>query len=183
MARKYTEEEIMNSYLTIPEMEILKERFSRITRRVVENYYKNSKASMETKTTTAPTETPAFSNGLTLAQIERLSVLSEELGEAQQAIGKILRHGYESHNPDIKEESPSNRQNLEKELGHILAATKLLEDCPEKDLSSDQIKYACAHKLCNHKYLHHQDWRWRAPDWKPYYLSPPKPLTFKKEIK
>lgn len=33
-------------------------------------------------------------NQLTNAQAERLHILLEELGEAQQAIGKILRHGY-----------------------------------------------------------------------------------------
>lgn len=38
-------------------------------------------------------------NGLTPAEAERLALLSEELGEAQQAIGKILRHGYDSSNP------------------------------------------------------------------------------------
>jgi hypothetical protein len=35
-------------------------------------------------------------NGLAPAETERLALLLEELGEAQQAIGKILRHGYES---------------------------------------------------------------------------------------
>lgn len=37
-----------------------------------------------------------FSNKLNDAQSERLALLLEELGEAQQAIGKILRHGYQS---------------------------------------------------------------------------------------
>jgi hypothetical protein len=35
-----------------------------------------------------------YFNSLTPAELERLSLLLEELGEAQQAIGKILRHGY-----------------------------------------------------------------------------------------
>lgn len=35
-------------------------------------------------------------NQLSPAEAERLALLSEELGEAQQAIGKILRHGQPS---------------------------------------------------------------------------------------
>ena len=35
-------------------------------------------------------------NKLSAAEAERLALLLEELGEAQQAIGKILRHGYEN---------------------------------------------------------------------------------------
>ena len=38
-------------------------------------------------------------NQLTPAEAERLALLLEELGEAQQAIGKILRHGYASTHP------------------------------------------------------------------------------------
>ena len=37
---------------------------------------------------------------LTLSRLERLALLLEELGEAQQVIGKILRHGYDSRHPD-----------------------------------------------------------------------------------
>lgn len=58
-------------------------------------------------------------NQLTPAEAERLALLLEELGEAQQAIGKILRHGYESHNPTSATVSPSNREALETELGHV----------------------------------------------------------------
>ena len=39
-------------------------------------------------------------NQLSDAQLERLYILSEELGEAQQAVGKILRHGYDSKHPE-----------------------------------------------------------------------------------
>jgi hypothetical protein len=42
-------------------------------------------------------------NRLTPAEAERLALLLEELGEAQQIIGKILRHGYESYHPDDPE--------------------------------------------------------------------------------
>jgi hypothetical protein len=60
-----------------------------------------------------------FTNRLTAAEAERLALLLEELGEAQQAIGKILRHGYESHNPLSATVSPSNRETLETEVGHV----------------------------------------------------------------
>lgn len=58
-------------------------------------------------------------------QIERLALLSEELGEAQQAVGKILRHGLYSINPD-GDPSWQNYQDLERELGHVVAAIMLL---------------------------------------------------------
>jgi NTP pyrophosphatase (non-canonical NTP hydrolase) len=63
-------------------------------------------------------------NGLSDAEAERLALLLEELGEAQQAIGKILRHGYESYHPDTP--SISNRRNLQRELGDIFAAIALM---------------------------------------------------------
>ena len=48
--------------------------------------------------------TQSFSNGLNDAEAERLAILLEEFGEAQQAVGKILRHGYESYDPSRDEE-------------------------------------------------------------------------------
>ena len=59
------------------------------------------------------------------AQRERLAVLSEELGEAQQVIGKILRHGYESKHPFVKD-SDTNRGAMTKELGDIGAIITLM---------------------------------------------------------
>jgi hypothetical protein len=61
-------------------------------------------------------------NCLTNAELERLALLSEELGEVQQAIGKILRHGYES-----KYSGRTNRQDLEYEIGLIEVAINLLK--------------------------------------------------------
>jgi hypothetical protein len=54
-------------------------------------------------------------NQPTPAEHERLALMLEELGEAQQAIGKILRYGYEEYSPfdDMK---TTNRVALEKEL-------------------------------------------------------------------
>ena len=59
-----------------------------------------------------------FSNGLTDAQLELLAILGEEMGEAQQVIGKIQRHGYESCHPKSPE-GPNNRKRLEEELSHV----------------------------------------------------------------
>lgn len=60
-----------------------------------------------------------FTNGLTPAEDERLALLLEECAEAIQVIGKIMRHGYESHDPTSASLSPTNREMLEKELGHV----------------------------------------------------------------
>lgn len=67
-------------------------------------------------------------NQLTCAEAERLALLSEELGEAQQAVGKILRHGYESVHPSpIAKDACTNRAKLEKELGDVLVAIQLMQ--------------------------------------------------------
>ncbi len=58
------------------------------------------------------------------AEQERLGLFTEEMGEAQLEIGKILRHGIDSHHPD--DPSLSNAQRLELEAGHVLAAIDLL---------------------------------------------------------
>jgi NTP pyrophosphatase (non-canonical NTP hydrolase) len=57
------------------------------------------------------------------AELERLAILSEEMGEALQVIGKIIRHGYESTHPDG---GPTNRDLLALELGDVMTATLLL---------------------------------------------------------
>lgn len=97
-------------------------------------------------------ETPF--NKLTTAQAELLALLSEELGEAQQAIGKILRHGYESRNP-LLPHSLTNRAALAKELGDVLCAIDLI--C----LTGDDLDFADVNIARHEKrgrvgsYLHH----------------------------
>ncbi len=57
-----------------------------------------------------------------LAHQYEIGVLSEECGEVVQIIGKTLRHGYDSYNPDDK----SKRTNLDlihDEIGDVLGAT------------------------------------------------------------
>ncbi len=64
-------------------------------------------------------------NQLSEAQLERLSILSEECGEVIQAVGKILRHGYGSYNPDDRTHI-GNSHDLEKELGDLKFAVSLM---------------------------------------------------------
>ena len=94
-------------------------------------------------------------NELTPAQLERLAILSEELGEAQQAIGKILRHGFESYHPAYPERG-SNRCQLERELGDVWFAITLLSD--GGDIRPDRIAERSREKAdAIQPYLHHQD--------------------------
>lgn len=92
-------------------------------------------------------------NGLTPGEAERLALLSEELGEAQQVIGKILRHGYDSQNPVTL--GPANRELLEMELGDVIAAGRLLASAG--DISLDEVNQCANDKLDRvGQYLHHQ---------------------------
>ncbi len=97
-------------------------------------------------------------NELTPAEAERLALLLEEMGEAQQVIGKILRHGYESRDP-TDPDSIINRGLLEKELGDVLCAIDLMieaHDVDQDDMNAlGKIKYASVKQ-----WLHHQ----RRPD-------------------
>lgn len=93
-----------------------------------------------------------FSNELTPAQAELLALLLEEMGEAQQMIGKILRHGYESTHPagDI-----TNRRLLEKELGDVRHS--MIRLCEAGDLNKEEIhKHADQKRVTVKRYLHHQ---------------------------
>lgn len=91
-------------------------------------------------------------NELTPAEHERLALLLEEMGEAQQAIGKILRHGYSSEHPDG---GPNNREILEKEMGDVLSALDMM--LKAQDLDS-RIVNQHKRKKCKTviEYLHHQ---------------------------
>ena len=92
-------------------------------------------------------------NKLTPAQAERLAMLSEELGEVQQAIGKILRHGYESIHPGG---GPTNRFTLTREIGDVLVVVELLVHAD--DISHDVMTLAMENKRARvHLYSHHQD--------------------------
>jgi hypothetical protein len=77
---------------------------------------------------------------------ERLGLFTEEMGEAQLEIGKILRHGLDSFHPD--EPGLSNAQRLELETGHVLAAIDLLVACGTLNLEGlEQARRAKLRKL------------------------------------
>jgi NTP pyrophosphatase (non-canonical NTP hydrolase) len=93
-----------------------------------------------------------YFNDLMPDQLERLALLLEELGEAQQAIGKILRHGYDSRHPDG---GPTNRESLEREMGDVLVALEMLHEA--SDLSRMSVLERQGEKQESVKpYLHHQ---------------------------
>lgn len=91
-------------------------------------------------------------NGLSSAQAEALAILLEELGEAQQAIGKILRHGLHSRHP---EGGPDNQSSLEHELGDVRAAAIIA--CSLDVVSEYEIgSFARAKLGAVQKYLHQE---------------------------
>jgi hypothetical protein len=96
-----------------------------------------------------------FSNGLSDAQLERLALLSKEMGEAQQAIGKILRHGYESYNP-LVDTGMTNRRELEREIGDVWVASEMVMDAHDVSRAG-VIDRANAKKESLKKWLHHQN--------------------------
>ena len=90
---------------------------------------------------------------LTPSELERLAVLSEELGEVQQIIGKILRFGYESYNP-LEENGKTNREKLEMELGDVNLMVCHMED--SEDISIENIEGFTEKKSKTiNKWLHH----------------------------
>jgi hypothetical protein len=94
-------------------------------------------------------------NKLTAAETERLSILAEEMGEAIQIIGKILRHGYESKNP-FDTEGKTNRELLEKEMGDVADSLLRMEEAD--DLDSVMVEHHMIVKGSKiGKYLHHQN--------------------------
>lgn len=95
-----------------------------------------------------------YFNDLSPPELERLSFLLEELGEAQQAIGKILRHGYESYNPTV-DGHVGNRTDLAIELGHIRCAMIML--CEAGDVEKASIHMSADEKReAVKEWMHHQ---------------------------
>lgn len=90
---------------------------------------------------------------LTPARAEALALLLEELGEAQQAIGKILRHGLHERHPA---RSTSNQEELEKELGDVRAAIIVAKALGV--VTTTGIELATSLKIGRvGRYLHHID--------------------------
>lgn len=93
-------------------------------------------------------------NRLTPAEAERLALLLEELGEAQQVIGKVLRHGYESVNP--LDPVATSRQRLVQELGDVLVAIDFLVDYGDVKQEDLEDRRRVKHRKV-WDWLHHQD--------------------------
>ena len=93
-------------------------------------------------------------NELTPGEAERLAFLLEELGEAQQAIGKILRHGYESKNPLVAD-SPDNRAQLTRELGDVKCAIELLYAAGDLSKQLVGVRASLKRKSVD-QWMHHQ---------------------------
>ena len=102
----------------------------------------------------SPDGVPGFDTELFPPELERLAFLAEECAEAIQAVGKIVRHGYESYDP-TKGRTPTNRRMLESELADIRFAISLLEQA--RDVSARNIEAAISARIANPgRYMHHQ---------------------------
>lgn len=91
-------------------------------------------------------------NNLTPAQAELLAMLAEEAAEVIQVIGKVLRHGYDNHHPDMPQ--VTNRELLRREIidfGAVLGPLARHLGAPPSEV---EIAAAWAKKL---QYAHHQD--------------------------
>jgi len=93
-------------------------------------------------------------NRLSVSEAERLAYLVGELGEAVQAIGNILRHGYGGKDPSYVE-SPTNRELLEIELGDVTNAMNMLFDTGDLDRRTVEMRAFYKREACMH-YMHHQ---------------------------
>ena len=91
-------------------------------------------------------------NKLTPAEAERLALLAEECGEVTQAIGKVLRHGYESTHPDG---GMTNRGALERECGDVYHAIWRLIGAGDID-GNGMSQWADDKAKSVVLYLHHQ---------------------------
>lgn len=90
-------------------------------------------------------------NNLGPDELERLSILMEEMAEAIQIVGKIQRHGYESYNPS--DPAFSNTDLLEKELGHVQHAISSM--VANNDIDAKNMEIAkCEKKESIKQYLH-----------------------------
>lgn len=83
-----------------------------------------------------------MSMALTPAERERIAIAVEEMGEALQVAGKILRHGW---TPTHEGVAYDNRADLENELGDVMAAIERLMQA--KDVSRGHIEARSAMKL------------------------------------
>lgn len=92
-------------------------------------------------------------NKLTPSQAERLAMLAEEAAEVVMACTKILRHGYDSHNPDATHLG-DNRVQLNQEIRDFEAVVALMRDANDlHGLQPNPLLTTVQKRL---KYTHHQ---------------------------
>lgn len=99
---------------------------------------------------------PGHHTILSPAQVERFGLISEELGEGTQAVGKIFRHGFGAVDPVGN--YYDNKTQAEKELGDVIAAT-LLSACAGELSLGNIVGHAVnkARKIVDGEaFLHHQ---------------------------
>jgi len=87
-------------------------------------------------------------------ELERLALLAEECAEVIVAVGKILRHGYQSYNP-FHSELGSNKEQLEAEIADVWYAVNLMLGCGDVDIDEINHHLELAAKS-KPKYLHYQ---------------------------
>jgi len=94
-------------------------------------------------------------NNLSPAEAERLAMLAEECGEVVQAIGKILRHGWETawrdKNDDLQ--TSNNRADLLNEVTDLLTTVHIMnlaKDIPPVVIGTTHIRRRL-------RYSHHQE--------------------------
>jgi hypothetical protein len=98
--------------------------------------------------------------GLSAAELERLALLAEECGEVVQAVGKILRHGYDSGPAKGR---LSNRVALEREIGDVRAVMELMSDAG--DLRPPVVNsWRNEKRSAMRRWTHHQDFGGTAAD-------------------
>lgn len=95
-----------------------------------------------------------FDNHLSPAELERLALLGEDCAEVGKTIGKIVRHGYASRNPDVAD-SPTNREDLEREIGDLLWTIDLMAHCG--DVSMLRARADAGRHARKTRYLHQQN--------------------------
>ena len=96
---------------------------------------------------------PDQDNALSPAEAERLHMLIEELGEAQQAAAKVLRHGYNAFDP--ARPTCTNRDDLVAELGDVTASIWFLQRAG--DVGHDEVRLKALEKSARvAKYTYHQ---------------------------
>ena len=94
-----------------------------------------------------------FGNDLSNAELERLAILSEECSEVIKVINKTIRRGYSSSNPEITN-SPTNREDLEREVGDVLWVISLMGITGDISLPMAKLDQGRQHR--KERYLQHQ---------------------------